>query len=217
MNTNEWFSKSLKRLNMVKAHMTAGSLSALTLPEYPKLTLEDLIGKELDQELLNVDKKHWDIIKKSRGRYMLFQDLKYGSTWSLDKEKSGGQLMSTMDNKSGLKVMYRKIIFNVPMEKAIAFIKDSDMMFEINDTIKEWRRVEECGLETCYYYYVLKGNMLVSDRDLSLVTHCFSLPDGRFMSMSFSTVHPKLSTVKGRVRANINISAYLITPIDKTR
>ena len=185
----------------------------LSYQKYTKITLEDITGEELQKQILHLSKENQQAIVKARMKVIEFFEVRDNSKWSLDKDKNGAQLYSSINKKTGLKLIYRKIKIKASLEDSIQVFKDSDMLTKLNENIKESKKVEDLGINTAYYHNVLKGNMVVSDRDLSLLRHCFTLPDGRYAVVTYSVDHKKIPVTKKRVRALMPLSVYLLTPI----
>lgn len=230
--TNSLTSTAHRRLALIHNHLNTNK-TAVVPKVYPEVKLADICGEQLEKQIEGMKEPNKEVIRLARRLFIEFMQVKDTSTWSLEKEKDGGSLYSSINKDSGIKVIFRKIHFKAPIKKVASFFKDSDIMFRMNDNISKCDLVEDIGMETKSYYHVMKGNMLVSDRDLSVVRHCFFLPDGRFTSVSFSkeiildnvNIPPQarndkvllpVPQHKKRVRALIGLSVYLITPISET-
>lgn len=183
--------------------------------QYKDITLAEITDSEFENQISGFSQSQQNDIRKAREKFFLFQQMRNNNTWILEKELKAATLSSCVDTNTGLKVIFRKITFNVPIAKAVNFFKDENQFSKLNENLKEARIVEDVGFDTFYVYHCFKGNLIISDRDFTLLKHWFTLPDGRFAMLSFSVTHPKMPEVKGRVRAYTDLSAYVLTPISE--
>jgi hypothetical protein len=133
--------------------------------------------------------------------------------FTFESEKEGIRLSSSINKTTGYKTLYTQCYLNVSAEKAYDFFANTTIAFDLNKNIKSYHLVSNLDENTAYFYNHAKGILVVKDREFIIVFHRTQLPDGRFMTVSYTRSHPQYPPNKKVIRGEINIACYLFTPI----
>lgn len=106
---------------------------------------------------------------------------------------------------------------NAPLHVVSELLADPEVIMAAQDQVKECEIVDSPDSETKFMKRRMQGNMLVSDRDLSVFLYTLDLTDGNQVVISFSEQHDSIPEVSGVVRANLIISLTQLTKIDENK
>ena len=164
----------------------------------PAPTLEDAGG---DETIL----KHLQTLHEAAEKYF---SLLEAEDWKLEADKSGVQLYS---KKSGESIDYVKRWMEVKVSKdeLISFFVNTDKIKAADKKLVAVDVVEEIDDRTKLIRFEMKGNMIVSNRDFSVIRKRFDLGDGSLFVMQTSIETDKIPKTKA-VRGEIVLQGSII-------
>lgn len=75
--------------------------------------------------------------------------------------------------------------------------------------------ISQIDENTGYFYNLAKGVLIVKDREfVALVFHRTQLPDGRYMTVSYTQPHKAYPPNKKVVKGEINLAGNIFTPLN---
>ena len=110
----------------------------------------------------------------------------------------------------------RTFTLDSPMDKAMEKMLDTEMAMKSNDRLKVNEIVEEIDENTVFIKREISGNMVISNRDMSLFQHVIELTDGSKLIVAFSEPHEKIPEKSGVVRADFILSYTHVKSISET-
>ena len=135
--------------------------------------------------------------------------------WDSVKEKDGNGLWKMKAADSSINIMKRFMTVNVPMSKAVDFYRDPEGIKSVNKKIIVNSIVLDVTDNVKLIRREIKGNMLVSNRDMSIFWNLIELTDGSIAICMFSTEHEKIPKTKA-VRAELDIGFLLFKPVSES-
>ena len=183
--------------------METASVSTL-LPE--ELTIDDCHG---DQDI-------YDLKVKAREKVIEAVEHIEGEGWVLVKDEGDCALSYKKVEGESINMTLRTFTLDSPMDKAMEKMLDTEMAMKSNDRLKVNEIVEEIDENTVFIKREISGNMVISNRDMSLFQHVIELTDGSKLIVSFSEPHEKIPEKSGVVRADFILSYLHVKSISET-
>uniref|UniRef100_A0A7S3NC28 START domain-containing protein n=1 Tax=Euplotes harpa TaxID=151035 RepID=A0A7S3NC28_9SPIT len=182
--------------------MEASGIGSL-LPAEP--TLEDAGN---DQVVL-------DLMLKAREKLQEAFDLSQTDGWDSVKEGKGISLWKKKESDSNINILKRSMEVNASIEKVLEFYRDPEGLMKVNDKVKANEIVVDINENTKIMRREIKGNLVVSNRDLSILWHQITLTDGSVAIVMFSIEHDKVPETKC-VRASLDIGLLHLSKVSDT-
>lgn len=104
---------------------------------------------------------------------------------------------------------------NASIEKVLEFYRDPEGLMKVNDKVKANEIVVDINENTKIMRREIKGNLVVSNRDLSILWHQIALTDGSVAIVMFSIEHDKVPETKC-VRASLDIGLLHLSKVSET-
>ena len=183
--------------------MESVSVSTLLPPE---VTIEDCQG---DQDI-------YDLKLKAREKVLLAVGYIESDGWNLIKDEGGCAFYYKEVEGESLNITLRKFDIESPMEKVLEKVLDPEMATKTNDRVKESKIIEVIDENSTFLRREVIGNLIVSNRDMSVFQHIIELTDGSKVLVTFSHPHEEIPEVSGVVRAEFIVSYTHLKSISET-
>ena len=161
-------------------------------------------------------KSHIDLIidymLKAREKVSDAIQLSSNDGWDSVKEKDGIGLWKMKADDSNINIMKRFMTINASLKKVVDFYRDPDGIKSVNKKVIENYTVAEVNKNVRIMRREVKGNLLVSNRDICLFWYLIELTDGSIAISMFSVEHDKVPKTKA-VRAELDIGFLLLKPV----
>ncbi|CAI2372937.1 unnamed protein product [Moneuplotes crassus] len=170
----------------------------------PAPTLEESISEELLTLLLKSREKFTEGIT-------LFSDEK----WELKKDKEEAKLWTKKAEEGGVKLFRREAVIEKSAEVVDEWLSDQENVLERvanNNKLKHSDVVKKFNEDAKLIRREIKGNLLVTNRDMCLFWNRLNLTDGSIAHVMFSIEHEDIPKTKC-VRAEAKINLLILKPI----
>lgn len=131
-------------------------------------------------------------------------------------DKKDVKLLSKKSNEGGVNLVKRETIINAPMETVYEFFCNQAKLVECNEKLIVSEVVEKFNDQASLLKREVKGNFLVSNRDMCVFWLKLVLTDGSLANIQYSIEHEKIPETKC-VRAMLHISLLHVKAISDTR
>ncbi|CAI2374211.1 unnamed protein product [Moneuplotes crassus] len=136
--------------------------------------------------------------------------------WNLYKDKNDVKLLTKKSVDGGVDLVLREAIIEKPQEVVYEWFCNQSNLVDNSERLIVSEVVDELGPESFLLKREVKGNFLVSNRDMCIFWHKLNLTDGSVANIQFSIMHSKIPETKC-VRGELNISLLMVTKIDDNK
>ncbi|CAI2374012.1 unnamed protein product [Moneuplotes crassus] len=176
--------------------------AATLLPSEP--SLDDAGSQEALDLMLQAREKFAEGIA-------LFSD----EDWDLKKDKDNVKLWTKKSEEGGANLFRREASLDQSAEAVSAWLSDQQNLVDNNDKLKSSEIICELNEQALLIRREMKGNMIVSNRDLALFWNKVDLTDGSIAHVMFSIEHDSIPKTKC-VRAEADINLLILQPVSDT-
>lgn len=156
----------------------------------------------------------YNITKPIYFQFSSFFNFRTGSKLGIDKDNV--TLWKKDNPDGGISIFKRYMEVNTSLENVLAFFTDNKKVMSVNDKLVKNDTIEEINKHTRIMRREMKGNLIVSNRDLALFWEIVKLNDGSVVIISFSIVTDKVPETKC-VRAEQDINIMHFNPITDSK
>ena len=174
------------------------------IPEEP--TIDDCDG---DQDL-------HDFKVKGRERLKFAIELYEKAEWELVKGGDGVNVYKTNSEDSDLHCVKRETEVETSPDKAMEATLNHDNWKECHPQIIKSETIENLDETTRLISREFKGNLVISDRDMSIVSETLELTNGLKVDISFSQEHELIPATKA-VRAELDFGLLIFKPLEDNK
>jgi len=103
-------------------------------------------------------------------------------------------------------------VINAPPLIVLAIAWDTEKKTQWDPMLESGRIVSHLNANTSLHYECYKGQWPVTPRDYSLLCHWEKLPDGRYLCLRRSVVHPSLPEISTKVRGEHH-GGFILSPL----
>lgn len=131
----------------------------------------------------------------------------------LDKE--GIQLLKKKSPDGGVNIVKRYVEIDAPLDTVADIATAPETLLKINDKLKTNEIVKEWSDTAKLIRREMKGNLVVSNRDICLFWHRINLTDGSKANIMYSIEH-ELMPVTKCVRAEVDFACIVFQKVSET-
>lgn len=116
----------------------------------------------------------------------------------------------------GPRTVKREAFFEHSAEEVIQWFTDSEKMLKSSEKMAANDVIESFSPNCSLIRKEMKGNLVVTNRDMSIFNYVLTLTDGSLAVINHSVVHDSIPETKC-VRAEMELSVVIVQPISDQR
>ena len=178
-------------------------------------SVADILPPEPTLESCDNNQRTLDVRLKSREKLVEGFGLLQSEDWTVVNDKKDVTLTKKKVEGSSINAIKKVMKVECPLERIADNMMDFEQALKSNDRLKDNSVVEKIDDTLMFVRREMKGNLVVSNRDMSLLTTVIDLTDGSKVLLSFSEPCELIPETKC-VRAEVTISLTLLVPDSET-
>ena len=166
----------------------------------------------LEEELHKVPQDEHELIRRGRKRAFELEQQQHSEQWVFLKEKNATKMWAFRAKDGSFCVKSERTV-HYSVDEIVQALDSFEFEKKVNDKTGDMRLVKQYGLNQQVFYVKMLTPVFVSTRDICQLRHRYVNSKGQTVIAVYSEEHPDVPLVKKNVRAEMDTSGYIMTPL----